>query len=232
VSVFMSFSYSSNINSTLSYGFENSMPTKDTQTYIQTPVKTRGLLQNQCLLFCYFGPQFQRWMLVVWQWRLIAPANIPLFFLACDRWRQSSSLRKWHLTWKCMKPKYVTKFLWVEKWYSLKFTNICWTFMETNKWMWAQWNGRLCVSAVMTVTWKNHISDSFAQLSSTLLQILIRITCRFLFLAGKNSLCWKIEFCSWEFVLSNSVMVLFVSDVLSIEINRRHYFQCNLCRYF
>ena len=30
--------------------------------------------------------------------------------------------------------------------------------------------------------------------------------------------------CSWEFALSNSVVVLFVSIVVSMEINRRHHF--------
>ena len=38
-------------------------------------------------------------------------------------------------------------------------------------------------------------------------------------------LCWRIAFCSWEFALSNSVIVLFVSVVVSMETNRRHYFQ-------
>jgi len=41
--------------------------------------------------------------------------------------------------------------------------------------------------------------------------------------------CWKILFCSWEFALSNSVTVVFVATVVSKEINRRHYFQSNLC---
>jgi len=36
-------------------------------------------------------------------------------------------------------------------------------------------------------------------------------------------------FCSWEFAQSNSVIVFFVSFVVSIEINRRHYCQSNLC---
>ena len=35
--------------------------------------------------------------------------------------------------------------------------------------------------------------------------------------------------CSREFALSNSVMVLFVSVVVSTEINRRHYFQSDRC---
>ena len=41
--------------------------------------------------------------------------------------------------------------------------------------------------------------------------------------------CWKLVFCSWEFPLSNSVTVLFVSVVVSMEINRRHYFWNDLC---
>ena len=39
----------------------------------------------------------------------------------------------------------------------------------------------------------------------------------------------KIVFCSWESALSNSVIVLFVSVVVSVEICRRHYFWSNLC---
>ena len=39
----------------------------------------------------------------------------------------------------------------------------------------------------------------------------------------------KIVFYIWEFVLSNSVVVLFISVVVSVEINRRHYIQADLC---
>ena len=42
-------------------------------------------------------------------------------------------------------------------------------------------------------------------------------------------LCWKRVFCSREFALSNCVIVLFVSVVVSMEINRGHYFQSDLC---
>jgi len=41
-------------------------------------------------------------------------------------------------------------------------------------------------------------------------------------------LCWKIVFCSWVFPLWNCVIVFFVSVVLSMEINRKHYFWSNL----
>ena len=37
-------------------------------------------------------------------------------------------------------------------------------------------------------------------------------------------LCWKTAFCGWEFAISNSGIELFVSVVVSMEINSRHYF--------
>jgi len=39
---------------------------------------------------------------------------------------------------------------------------------------------------------------------------------------------WKNTFCSREFALSNSVIVLLISVVVSMEINSRHYFQSDL----
>jgi len=39
----------------------------------------------------------------------------------------------------------------------------------------------------------------------------------------------KKVFFSWEFALSNGVIVLFESVVVFVKINRRHYFQPNLC---
>ena len=64
-------------------------------------------------------------------------------------------------------------------------------------------------------------------------QIFSHATCRLLFITDKNGqlkqwLCWEIDFWSWEIILSNSVIVFFVSLVFSMEINRRHYFQSNL----
>ena len=35
-------------------------------------------------------------------------------------------------------------------------------------------------------------------------------------------------FCSWEFTLSSSVLVIFIDVVAFMEINRRHYFQSSL----
>ena len=42
----------------------------------------------------------------------------------------------------------------------------------------------------------------------------------------------KTVFCSWELALSNSISVCFVLFLTSVEINRRHYFQSDLCIYY
>ena len=42
---------------------------------------------------------------------------------------------------------------------------------------------------------------------------------------------WKIVLCSWAFALSNSFILLFLCSVVSMEINRRHYFHSNLFTY-
>jgi len=39
-----------------------------------------------------------------------------------------------------------------KKWHLLTFINACWMFTETRQWVWAQWGGGRCVSAVVTVT--------------------------------------------------------------------------------
>jgi len=61
------------------------------------------------------------------------------------------------------------------------------------------------------------------------MQIFTSAACRLLFIAGNYWwwLCWKIAFCSWEFTLSNSLIMLFVSVAVSMEINRRRYYIFN-----
>ena len=44
--------------------------------------------------------------------------------------------------------------------------------------------------------------------------------------------CVEKVLCSWEFTLSSTVIVLLVSIVVYMEINRRHYFQRYLYMYF
>ena len=58
-----------------------------------------------------------------------------------------------------------------------------------------------------------------------LVQFFLSMACRLLLTTGENAqLMFVTMVCIWEFSLSNSVIVLFVSVVLSMEINKRHYF--------
>ena len=60
----------------------------------------------------------------------------------------------------------VVEFLHVEKLHPLTFIYAFGIFLETKKWMWAQWDGGWCVSAAMTVIWKTiRVLDGHAQLS-------------------------------------------------------------------
>jgi len=67
--------------------------------------------------------------------------------------------------------------------------------------------------------------------SPPLVHIFMSTACQLLFITGENAwwwwLHWKIVFCSWEFPLWSSVIVLFVSIVVSMEINTGCYFWSN-----
>ena len=70
--------------------------------------------------------------------------------LPCDRWQQRGSLIKWHLTWKCIRSEGVSSNSSMQKkLHPLTFVDACWTLMDTKQWMWAQWGGGWCASAVV-----------------------------------------------------------------------------------
>ena len=89
---------------------------------------------------------------------------------------------------------------------------------------------------VNTVKWAVFLSNGSSNNGSPpVVQMFMSTPCRLLFIADENSWWWlysKIVVCTWEFALSNSVIVLFVSIVVSMEINRRHHFQGDLLRVF
>jgi len=107
-----------------------------------------------------------------------------------------------------------------KKWHPLPFMDTCWMFIETNQQMWALWG------------WVVRFSSGDCG-SPLLVKIFAFVACRLLFIVGEHSkwwcLCWKTMFGSWEFAQSNSVTVQFVAVWVSMEINRRHYFQSDLC---
>lgn len=91
---------------------------------------------------------------------------------------------------------------------SLTFIYICWTFMETNQWMWVLWGNGSCISAVMTAMGKtSHIPGAHAQLSQHKMKsILISSSMQIGELQPGNcvwgwilaSLCWKWWWQHWN----------------------------------
>ena len=84
------------------------------------------------------------------------------------------------------------------------------------------------ISEVMRMIWKkSHILATSADFYVHRMQALVHCWWKCIVNGGDDA--EKLVFCSWEFALSNSVIVLFVPVVISMERSRRHYFQSNLC---
>ena len=149
-------------------------------------------------------------------WTFLSVCHYALFL--CDRWQQRSSVTKWCLIWKNVWCKGVALNSSVQK---------------------------KMVSTDIHLHLPNIYGDQTVD-ASTMRWWVVTVTvnclrwCRFLQVqrAGSCSslvkmhdywwwLYWQILFCSWEFALSNSVIVLFVL-VVSTEINKRYYFQTHL----
>ena len=166
-------------------------------------------------------------MLVGWQQRLNLPANIPLHFVAVwQRAAEGQAVRMASDMEVPMKQRCVTEFLHVEKncthWHSF-------TLAEQ---LWRPNSG--CEHSEV-------VGGAFSSSNNSMIdKTCSRQPCRFLWAqhAGSYSLLAKMHseqrwllknnIYSWEFSLSNCVLMLFVSAVVSNEINRRHYFQSDL----
>ena len=145
----------------------------------------------------------------------------------CDRRQQRGSLTQWCLTWKCMWSKGVSLNPSMQKkWHPMTLIDACWMFMETKQWMWAQWD--VC-GVFQQWWWWQWVTSTGADFYKHSMQALVHCWWECIANGGyyvKNS-CFLFFF-SWEFALSNTIIVLFVSIVVSMEIKRRHYFQRNL----
>ena len=148
--------------------------------------------------------------------------------LPCDRWQQRGSVTEYHLTWKCVRSKDVSlnSSLW-KKLQPLTFTQDCWMFMESKQWNWAQRGGGVCFSSDN----RNLKDKSHSEWPCTAV-----IPCNKEHFNQPIQANWltvvtmlKNNVYSWEFALSNSCIVLFVSLLVSIGISRGHYFWRNLC---
>ena len=139
--------------------------------------------------------------------------------LLCDRWQQRGTLTEWHLTWKYIWSRSVSlNSAMQKKMQLLTFTDACWMLMETIQRLWSPRGSGWCISAAVTV---GHLH--WCQC----LQAQHAVSCSLL-VKTHSWWYWKILFCSWEFTLSNGVTVLFVSVVVSLEINRSCYFWRNV----
>lgn len=81
------------------------------------------------------------------------PPIICYILLLCDKWQQRSDMINMRQTWKFIWSKGLP--LNSSVWKKMAPTDIidaCWTVMETNQWMRAQWRGGWCVSAETVAT--------------------------------------------------------------------------------
>ena len=136
----------------------------------------------------------------------------------CDRWQQRGSLTKWYLAWECVwnKGMELNSSL-LKKWHSLTFIEM----LAEHSWrpnsVCEQWGGGWSVSAAVTTTWKaSHVLNGCAVFCGHSMQALAHGWWK---CTANCSDCVQKTFCSLEFTLSNNVVMLFVTVVVSMEIN-------------
>ena len=158
-----------------------------------------------------------RRMLVGWQQRLSLPTDIPLHVVALYRWQQRGTPTEWCLTWECIWSKGVElNFSMWKDLQPLTFTDACWMFMDTKQWIWAQWGGGWWNAVEQWIT--SIGTDIYEHSTQTLVHRWWKCT-------ATGGDCLKNS--SWEFALSNSVIVFLEYVVTSMGINGRCYFWCD-----
>jgi len=121
------------------------------------------------------------------------------------------SLTKWCLTWKCKWSKRVTEFFPADK---IAPIDIHRCLLSVN--------GDQTVDVSTVRRWVVRFSSGCVYEHGMQAHVHHWQKC-----TADGGDCWKTVFCSWEFAVSNNVIVLFV--VVSVEINGRHYFRSDLC---
>ena len=159
-------------------------------------------------------------MLVVWQQRLNLLSSVALHFAAV--WQTATEEQSDRIASDmelCMKQRCVMEFLHAEE---MAPIDIHWCLLNVS--------GDQTVDVSTMRWWMVHFSSGDSDHP---------YWCRFL--SMRHAHCWqkclatggdyveKVVFWSWDFALLNGFVALFVSVVLSMEINRRHYFWSNLC---
>jgi len=105
-----------------------------------------------------------------------------------------------------------------QRWDPLTLISACWTSMGTKQWTSTQWGG------VWQQWWQwQWVTSTGADFYEHTMQALLNYWWKSIANGGD---CIEKQFCRWEIALSSGVIVLFV--VISMEINRKHYFQGDL----
>jgi len=176
----------------------------------------QGFSESKSLLFYDVGPWRQRRMLAV----EVEP-SASILLLPCNRWQQRGSLTKWRLTWKCYEAKLCH---WIPPW---RKNGTHWHSSMPAECLWRSTSGCEHSEALPNAQWAVRFScGNSGSGSPPLMQMFTGAACRLLFIASENEQLmvvavfsgWKTVFCSWEFSLSSSVIVLFVSVVISLGI--------------
>ena len=110
---------------------------------------------------------------------------LPVFhhiLLACHRWQQMGSLRKWRWRGSAYESKVLNSSIW-KKWHPPIFFSACRLFMETKRWVWAQWK----LDYVGSIFPSNDTIIAAIKQWVTSALMFRSTACRLLFIADKNT---------------------------------------------
>jgi len=101
----------------------------------------------------------------------------PYILSLCDRRQQRGSLTEWHLTWKCLWSKGVSPNSSMRE--NMAPIDACWMFMVTKQWKLDCAGHTFLATMLLYQLWNSG--------SSLLVQILMSVPCRLLFITGESA---------------------------------------------
>ena len=166
--------------------------------------------------------RWERWWCGRRSWTF--PPILHYILLLCDKWQQRGSPTEWHPTWKCVGSKGVP--LNSSVWKKMALVDSHWSLL--NIYGDQTWDVNAQGRLVVCFSSGNSGSPLLVQIDSS-------AACMLLFTTGKNAPIPAVtidkQYSVAENSLSNSILVLVLSVVFSVEIHTRHYFQSNQHKY-
>ena len=137
-----------------------------------------------------------------WWWYSSRSWTFPPMFccvlLPCNKWQQRGNLTGQCLTWKYIWSRNVELNSSLQtKWHPFAFINTCWTFLEAEQWLLAQWGRGRCISAVGSNDVKR---QAILPYSAQPCRFFTHVAWRFLLITGENPLLMVVT------MLKNSVL--------------------------